>query len=62
MTWYGYVHINGQVIVKRYLGDVGDLVECRSSPFVQSIILPFEASSRAAAVAHVNELIRRQNA
>jgi hypothetical protein len=47
--WYGYLHENGEAIVKYYIGDFLDIVECRSSPFVKVCFDPFEANDKAQA-------------
>ena len=55
MKWYGYIHTDGSLHAKRYLGDYLDVVEARTSPFVQVCFEPFEAADRTEA-----ELILRQ--
>jgi hypothetical protein len=40
--WWGYVHANGTLQVKRYF-DMQDIQEASTSPFVQSIYGPFDA-------------------
>ena len=47
--WYGYLHTNGSIQVKRYL-DSRDLQECRESPFVDSYTQPFSAVDRQEAI------------
>lgn len=49
--WYGYLHTNGSLHAKRYLGDPGDIEEARNSPFVKTVIGPFEAADREHALA-----------
>lgn len=34
--WWGYLHVNGSVIVKRYL-DTKDITEALESPFVKYV-------------------------
>ena len=43
--WWGYVHANGSLQVKRYFG-VMDLEEAKESPFVKYIVEPFSAEGR----------------
>ena len=43
--WWGYVHVKGTIQVKRFFNSE-DLVEARSSPFVQLVMDPFEAEDR----------------
>ena len=50
LEWYAYLHENDTVHVKRYMGDHGDIVEARSSPFVQRVTGPFEAKNRVTAI------------
>lgn len=49
LEWYAYKHTNGSLHLKRYLGDYGDIVEARESPFVQTVTGPFEANQRSTA-------------
>jgi hypothetical protein len=46
VQWWGYLHANGTVQLKRWLGDFGD---ARESPFVQKIVEPFPAPNRTSA-------------
>lgn len=59
--WWGYLHINGTVQVKRAFGNPTlnerDLDEARESPFVSRVFSPFEAESREAAIKHINHLL-----
>lgn len=47
--WWGYLHTNGTVQVKRFF-DYQDLVEARESPFVQIAVGPFKALNRDEAI------------
>lgn len=42
IKWWGYIHTNGSLQVKRYF-DKRDLSEAEESPFVDTIYQPFEA-------------------
>ena len=43
--WWGYRHINGNIIVKRFL-DPEDLKEAKLSSFVNEVFPPFLALNR----------------
>ena len=43
--WWGYLHINGSIQVKRYF-DAESLVDANESPFVRKVFGPFDAESR----------------
>jgi hypothetical protein len=47
--WWGYIHENGSLQVKRYW-DRADLQEARESPFVSRVYGPWPASSREEAL------------
>ena len=47
--WYGYLHTNGSIQVKRYL-DSRDLQDCDESDFVVSYTQPFMAIDREEAI------------
>ena len=51
--WYGYIHVDGTLHVKRYLSPE-DLVEAYDSKFVEHVIGPFHATGpqHAASLAH----------
>ena len=45
--WWAYLHTNGTIQVKRFLGSVADIVEdCLESPFVVKFTTPFPAKDR----------------
>jgi hypothetical protein len=44
--WWGYLHSNGTVQVKRWFGDHEDYTgDCSCNPFVQQVVKPFEANT-----------------
>ena len=43
--WWGYLHINNTIQVKRYF-DCEDLHEANASPFVKIVVNPFKATGR----------------
>lgn len=49
IEWWGYVHVNGNLHVKRYFS-MEDLVEARQSPFVDRVYGPWPCNSRDEAV------------
>jgi hypothetical protein len=49
LTWWGYIHIDGSIVVKRFLDQV-DLDDAAKSEFVKTIFQPFVAVNREAAV------------
>jgi len=49
--WWGYLHSNGPLQLKRWLGDHKDyLDDCDGNPFVQQVVRPFEASTHEEAL------------
>lgn len=56
-SWWGYLHINGKVQVKRYW-DERDLKDARESPFVKELIEPFSANDRADALEKIINKIK----
>lgn len=47
LMWWGYLHSNGTVQIKRWFGDHEDYKgDCYGNPFVQIVVPPFEADSR----------------
>ena len=54
--WWGYLHSNGTIQVKRWFGDKKDYTDdCAGNPFVLSIVLPFEAETREEALKIIEE-------
>lgn len=46
MFW-GYLHQNQTVQIKRWFGDTRDYIEdCQNNPFVLKVVSPFEAENR----------------
>ena len=45
--WWGYLHLNNTIQVKRWFGDVKDYTDdCIGNDFVQRVITPFQAENR----------------
>lgn len=49
LEWWGYLHTNGSLQVKRYFGPE-DIAEARESPFVNTVYGPWECSGREEAL------------
>lgn len=54
--WWGYMHINGHIQVKRYF-DIEDIREADSSPFCKETFDPFEAENRDEAIRIIQDKI-----
>ncbi len=53
--WWGYVHVDGSIHVKRYF-DRRDIAEAQESDFVAGIYTPFPAADRESAIEYTNAL------
>ena len=50
--WWGYLHSNNTMQVKRWFGDHKDYTDdCIGNPFVLQVVRPFEADTREEAIA-----------
>ena len=56
IEWYGYLHINGNIQVKRYFSRE-DIFEADCSPFVKRTTDTFEAENREDAEKKATELL-----
>ena len=54
--WWGYLHANGILQVKRYFDD-RDLEEARKSDFVKRVVPPFDAINRDDAIIKLRKII-----
>lgn len=54
--WWGYLHINGSIQVKRYF-DQRDTDEAEESPFVDKVVYPFDAVDRQDALKQAKEIL-----
>lgn len=45
LVWWGYIHTNGKLQIKRFFGKE-DLTEAAESPFVVRVIGPVDADTR----------------
>ena len=56
--WWGYLHSNGSVQVKRWFGDHKDYTDdCQDNDFVQQVVRPFSADSRDEAIKIITEKV-----
>lgn len=47
IMWWGYLHQNGTIQVKRWFGDHKDYTDdCDGNDFVQQVVPPFSAATR----------------
>ena len=56
MFWWGYIHINKSMQVKRFFNQ-NDLDDAYESPFVEHVFEKFEASSREEAIKYIEEKV-----
>lgn len=57
--WWGYLHQNGSIQVKRWYGDHKDYTEdCYGNDFVQQVVSPFQAETREQAEKIVSDRLR----
>jgi len=56
MLWWGYLHVNGSLQVKRYFDEI-DITEAWESPFVQRVYGPWECTGREDALKHLRMLL-----
>jgi len=54
MYWWGYLHTNGTIQVKRWFGDHKDYREdCEGNEFVKEVVVPFVAYSHEEALERI---------
>jgi hypothetical protein len=58
LRWWGYLHSNGHVQVKRYFDQL-DLSEARESPFCVKVSKVVEAKDREEAIEKVTEDLKK---
>lgn len=60
--WWGYLHQNGTIQVKRWFGDHKDYTDdCENNPFVIEVVKPFAANSREEAIAIIKSNLTHQH-
>ncbi len=59
--WWGYLHQNGSIQVKRWFGDHADYTDdCQGNPFVQAVVKPFAADSRERAIEIITQQLNQR--
>ena len=57
--WWGYLHSNGTLQLKRWFGDYEDYTtDCIGNPFVKEVAMPFEASDHVEALSILKEKLK----
>lgn len=61
MQWWGYLHVEGTLQVKRFHPDFGrgDMDDAYSSPFCKNVVGPFDAPDRQVAINLIAQAIGR---
>lgn len=60
IMWWGYLHQNGKIQVKRWFGDHKDYTEdCEGNDFAVRVVKPFAADSREEALRIITERLGR---
>lgn len=58
LLWWGYLHANGTIQVKRWFGDHADYTtDCEGNDFVQRVVKPFAADTREKAVEIISKAL-----
>jgi len=57
MKWWGYIHTNGTLQIKRYFGPL-DITEAHESPFCKTVLGPVDAVDRDDAQTKLLEQIK----
>ena len=59
MCWWGYLHQNGTIQLKRWFGDHKDYIDdCEGNPFVLKVVEPFEANTREEALIIISDILK----
>jgi len=59
IMWWGYLHANNKIQVKRWLGDHRDYTDdCYDNPFVKYVVKPFEADNYEDAGKYIEQKVR----
>jgi hypothetical protein len=54
LMWWGYLHYDGVIILKRWFGDVKDYTtDIKDNDFVLRVVKPFPAKSYEQALEHL---------
>ena len=57
--WWGYLHSDGNIQVKRYFSDQ-DIIEAYESPFCKHVFHEFECNNREEAIKHIQDIINER--
>lgn len=58
IMWWGYLHSNNTLQLKRWFGDVKDYTDdCEGNPFTVIVVPPFKAETHAAALEILRERV-----
>jgi len=57
--WWGYLHVNGHIQVKRYFSEQ-DLDEANESPFCRKVTESFDALGRDEAIKIATDLLKSE--
>jgi len=56
LMWWGYLHQNGSIQVKRWFGDPNDYQDdCYHNEFFLQVVKPFPSPSREVALEHITK-------
>ena len=59
LMWWGYLHKNNTIQVKRWFGDHKDYTtDCIGNPFVQKVVPPFEANHKVEATDIITQQLK----
>lgn len=59
IMWWGYIHQNGSIQIKRWFGDHKDYTDdCEGNEFVHRVFVPFSANSREDAIKIIKDQIK----
>ncbi|HLD91402.1 MAG TPA: hypothetical protein VI911_10395 [Patescibacteria group bacterium] len=59
--FWGYLHQNNTIQVKRWFGDHKDYTDdCKNNPFVIAVVPPFESNDNEEALEIIREELRKQ--
>jgi len=59
ICWWGYLHANGSIQLKRWLGDHAEYTtDCEGNPFVKKVVEPFEANTREEAMEIITNILK----
>lgn len=60
LYWWGYLHVEGSIQVKRYHNNFPeDIEDARISPFVKQVFGPFQALDREEAIRTIQQMIQQ---